>query len=476
MLVGALALGGGVVAALTFFDDFVRERVLQEARARGVLLDRVGTVSVWFGSASLADVAFRLEGVPSLSGSVEQIDVVLADWTPKRLNAERVRISVVGSAADLALQLAGWTARHPQAYALPVSARGVDLAWRSGPTDDPWLVLQGGSMVEAPPSVLFSAAGARVYGVDIGSVGASWSKREDSIVMGFGDADPDQAALRLEVRHTLGQPEASVRLKRTPLEQLAGPLGVALPVEGVSVEGTAELRFPGVTKPGPISGTLDILLPGFIPPHPLELNGFLFGEGTRFKTDFTVGADRRRVELTSSEVTAGAFRLKGDGLIQRMEDYAALQMSLSGSLSCAAVADSAAKARLGSVLGRLLGSAARQVLEGSVRVRVQILGDTRNLDAAKVTRQIGVGCGLKPLGSAELEKLGVPKELAKIADELPSLPKDLPRSPEDLLKALPPIPSALPPLPKLKIPGGIPDIPFPKKNDRQLQPETDTTP
>jgi hypothetical protein len=131
-----------------------------------------------------------------------------------------------------------------------------------------------------------------------------------------------------------------------------------------------------------------------------------------------------------------------------------LRLDLKGKLSCAAVADSAARARVGSVLGRLLGEAAKRVVQGSVGVRVVIRADTRNLSDAQVDRTIGVGCGLRPLSLDDLKKLGLPTSLEEFAEKAQQVSEQLDKSLPDLPKELPdlkdlPIPSGIPPLPEI---------------------------
>jgi hypothetical protein len=110
----------------------------------------------------------------------------------------------------------------------------------------------------------------------------------------------------------------------------------------------------------------------------------------------------------------------GGGKVQRAAEHATVDMDLAGALSCAAIARSAAAAHVGTFLSTVIGKAAKQLVEGSVAVRVRIAADTRNLDAARVLPTIGVGCGLVPLKALDprLRKL-LPPELLALADALP---------------------------------------------------------
>jgi hypothetical protein len=214
------------------------------------------------------------------------------------------------------------------------------------------------------------------------------------------------------------------------MERLAGPLNVPLPAEGVTVSGDAKLMFaPGVST-GPVDGTITINLDGWVPPHPRELDGFVFGRRTTFQTNFHVPEDRQRADLTESRVQAGAFRLDGRGTVTREEEHAHIEMTLKGQLACVALAGAAAESYLGKTLGKLVGVAAQHAFQGSVAVIVRIDAHTRDLGQAKVLRTIGIGCGLKPF----------PIDVPELLKELPKLLPDLPAG-------LPSLPSSLPPIP-----------------------------
>ena len=98
-------------------------------------------------------------------------------------------------------------------------------------------------------------------------------------------------------------------------------------------------------------------------------------------------------------------------------------MSLSGNLPCAAVAQSAASAHMGSFLAEILGKAAKRVVDGSLAVRVKIDADSRHLDEARVEPAVGVGCGLAPMKTLDRNVLQhLPERLQDLANSFPTLP------------------------------------------------------
>jgi hypothetical protein len=320
------------------------------------------------------------------------------------------------------------------------------VTYRASAAEQAWLVVEGGSLTHSATGESFTATKAIVSGVDVGSVGASWTSQAAAVTMGFGTPDFKSAPLSLSVAYAAAPPTATIALVPTDISRLAGPLGIPLPVSGVTASGRVDLVFRKGLETGPISGRLEARLDGFVPPHPVELDGFLFGNTTTFSTGLEVSPDRRFVDLKGSRVRAGAFDLSGSGRIERRDTYAAIGMNLAGYLPCAAVAQSAAAAHVGTFLAEIVGTAARRIVDGSVSVRVKISADSRNLGAANVERTIGVGCGLSPLKDLDPKLLSrLPKSLTDMANALPipiptDFEKTLPRDPGKL----PTLPTALP--------------------------------
>jgi hypothetical protein len=212
-----------------------------------------------------------------------------------------------------------------------------------------------------------------------------------------------------------------------------------------------------------VSGITNITLKGYVPPHPFELDGFIFGDTTTFDTKFTLPSTRDRIMLTESRLKAGKFELSGDGLLSRGSDHSEATLKLSGELPCSALAGVEAESRLAKLLGASLagkaGKLAEKLVNGSVHVGLALSADTRQLSAARVERTIGVGCGLHPLSLAELSKL-LPADVNELLKSLPTLADDLSTLPalQGLPSGLPPLPSGVPPLPTA-LPKTLPQLP-----------------
>ncbi len=287
----------------------------------------------------------------------------------------------------------------------------MSATWRPAVGAEPWLELSGGTLTPGKSGATFHANAAKALGFDVGKVGAAFTANDATVALGFGEDDVSNAPVRISVAHALPQPTADIELSPVDLAKLAGPFGVKLPIKDVVASGKAHLVFERADEPKPITGTLSAKLQGFIPPHPRELDGFVFGDSTTLQSAFTVAPDRKNVTLSETTVAAGAFKLAGSGSIERQDDHARIRMNLTGNLPCDALAGAAAETHLGSVLGKIAGAVAKQTLKGSVGVTVKLDADTRDLENAKLERIIGVGCGLKPLDFSKIR----PEQAAELA-------------------------------------------------------------
>jgi hypothetical protein len=309
----------------------------------------------------------------------------------------------------------------------------------------------------------FSASSCKLSGFELGKVGAGYSTTGGDISIGFGDQSAQAAPLRLDASVTERGGSMKLALTPTKLGLLGKGLGVALPLPDVVVSSNAELTFPPMLTGGEVKGKISTSLKGFVPPHPPELDGFVFGDVTTFESDFTVDAARSKVTLTSSKVKAGKFELTGGGTIVREGIDAIVDLDFRGSLPCDALAGAAAESRLGQLLGRASGKQGKRtalsIVRGDVSVDVGVDARATDLPNAKLTQKIGIGCGLRPLSLRELLDLTPSaKELQAIGDEvgkkLEGIGKDL---------GLPPVPNELK-LPPLGLPDLAPPPPSKKKD------------
>jgi hypothetical protein len=454
--VGLVAIA---IAAFVLVPAYVEREVKRRATEKGVELE-IGKLEYGWEWVTLRDTRARLTEVGALALHFDTVEIELDGSDLASLTLEGVDATATGSLPVVALELGAWSKRFPSTYALPLSASGISFAWRPSASEDPWLSLSGGTLAKTSAGTAFAAEKARVAGADIGRVGATYAATGSSVALGFGETELAKAPLRLDAEQT-PRPKLTLTLAPVPLERMAGPFAMALPVKDVIGSGKVTFDFASRDSMVPTGGHARLELEGYIPPHPVEIDGFVFGNVTVLETDFRFGSGLRDMALEKTSVTAGKFVLNGSGSVTSTADVARVQLDLTGTLPCDSLASAAAESRLGRLLGRTAGKkagiAALRLVGGSVAIRVQIDASTQNLPEAKVERSIGVGCGLKPLTLEDLRALG---------DEL--FRGDLSKLPEELEKLLPqgplPIPSRLPPIPSgfpsaFRIPTSFPAPP-----------------
>ena len=306
LLVGTLAILAVAVALVVLLVVLpkVKERVVAEARARGIELG-FDDIELSLSHVSIEKARFRLIGVRGLAGTAERIDVTTKSFEPTGIHLETLHLELLGSVPSVALELSEWTKNYPEAYVLPLSGDPVSVRWRTTAAEKPWLVIGAGRVGRTENGGEFEAKTAVMSGVALGTVKTSWSSEASSIVLGFGEADLTRAPVTIDVAHKKKNPTATIRLKPTPLERLAGPLGVKLPVDDVTASAEVELTFEKTDGTGPVEGTIQIALDGYVPPHPPELNGFVFGKQTTFQSKLSVNEERTRLGLSDTRTTPG---------------------------------------------------------------------------------------------------------------------------------------------------------------------------
>jgi len=390
--VGVLVLSS--VLVVLSLSALMRAMVVREARAQGVDLV-VQQVDPGWGWVRLRDADVTFRGVDGVRVKLVRATIDLRGLSPTRMEVRGMQVSVQGSAADVMLDVAAFAKAQPDAMQFPIAAEGVSVQWSERAGDDPWLRIHDATVLPAARGVRVRAPEASVLDVSVGPVGASWSSDGGSATLGFGQEDPALALVRLDVPHGVEAKDVLVTLRPMRLRDLQRPLGVTMPIgRDTMVSGKAGVGLRA-DRAGAIAGTMHLSLRGWVPPHPRELDGILFGEETTFDTTFSIDAARRQVKLAGSRVTAGALVLQGGGVLDRRGDHATIAMDMSGAIPCQALAKSAVDAHLPGPVGDFIGDVVKGALKGAVAVTVSVRADTRALDAADVKHAVSPGCGLK---------------------------------------------------------------------------------
>lgn len=419
---GALGVLGLAVAI--FHEAVLRYLIKREALARGVEIE-FEAMSMGEGWLRLRKMSIGLVGVSGFRAEIGRSRILWEGWIPgeiKKIEAQGVVARAQGSAADLALEFGEWAKDHPDAFRIPVVAVEVSGEWRESAGSPPWLVLSDGSLSPAPGgvpnSVAFHAAGAVVEGISIGPIGGVWASGGGVVSLGFGKPSLADAPVRIDIRPNASPPVADIALRPVTMADLGSPMGLKLPTEKARLEGTAKITLMERDGKDLVEGSVAMTLHGWIPPHPKELGGLVFGDRTVFGSAFKLSEDRKTVTLAESHVTAGAFKLKGSGVIERRGDYGVARMDMAGAIPCSDIARSATAAHFGSAAGAFAGDVARGFMEGSIAVSVKIEADSRDLANPKIIQGVGIGCGIKGLPQLKIPlpsiKLPAPGELPEI--------------------------------------------------------------
>jgi ADP-dependent NAD(P)H-hydrate dehydratase / NAD(P)H-hydrate epimerase len=382
-----------VAVAIVSYRPVLRRLVHDQALARGVELAPAATDAGW-GWVQLRDADFSLVGVKGVSGHLQDARIDLSALSPTRIEVHGVSLRVVGSAHDLLFDLGQWSKDHAGGLAVPMAGDSVDIAWAEQQAAQPWLIVRKATLIPGESGAAVRADETLIAGVAAGKIGAVWKSDQITASLGFGREDLASAPVRVDL-HAGDPASAHVVLAPIAVEDLSGALGIQIPLRRVSAEGTSDVTFPKQGTQQGIGAAVHLVLKGFVPPHPSELNGIVFGDGTTLDAQLSLSPDRSRVAISEANVTAGAFKLSGSGSIERKAGYALVGMKLHGTLACTSLARSAAVDHLGNVIGGLVGDLAKHAMTGGLTLAVDIEADTRNLGDAKVRQSVGGSCGVR---------------------------------------------------------------------------------
>jgi ADP-dependent NAD(P)H-hydrate dehydratase / NAD(P)H-hydrate epimerase len=457
LALAALALLGlvavGVVLAI-LVPRYVEREVIAQAKERGLELVP-GEIAFGWGWVQVSKAKAKLIGVRSLSASFEIADATLAGTKPLSFALSDVKLEAVGDPLILRDELSSWARTYEKRTTEPVSVTGFAFTLRREAGALPDLTLGGGKLTVQSGRFRLDAERANLRGQALGAVRLSRDAEKAALAVTLGQSSLDNPLLALEYRE--GE-QTLVHAALSPISagNLSKALGIGLPRPDVVVSGSVDLEIPkNLLVGGRVTGRVDFTLKGYIPPHPIELDGFVFGDTTEVGAALKLEPERLRVLISDAKVKAGRFALGGGGELRAEGRQGRLTLALRGELPCNALAGVVAETRLGKALGVVTGKAARMVVGGGVGVRVSVDLSTDKPEAARVVKTITPGCGLRPLSFEELVKLG---ELAPEALD-PAVMADLKRLIEEGVP--PPPPGSA--LPNVRIPGlgqlGLPTLP-----------------
>ncbi len=430
-LAAVSVLGVTLLVAL-LLPRFVEAEVIKQAKQRGIEL-LPGEVAFGIGWLQLTDSEVRLIGAPAFRAKIGILDVELEGLEPKRFTLNQVKLDLVGDPSALLHEFDAWRRAHEASFPEPVFLKPLSVSLKRDAKSEPVLTLSDADLSLSQERARLNVGKLTVMKRELGAARVQRNKDDLDIALTLAQSSPENPVLALSFRGA-EQQSLHVALAPVPLGRLGSVLQTQVSLPDVVLSGTFDFALPRVfTLQSHLTGRADFSLKGYVPPHPVELDGFVFGDTTQFSLSFNVAPAELGAALDPVKIKAGIFALQGSGRLALENCRPRVVLALSGKLPCNALAGAAAETRLGRALGRVTGKALRQTLNGSVHVKVGVDADPTAFDKARMLKTITPGCGLKPLTFAELKALGelgpealdpaVLGDLGKLLDApLPTLP------------------------------------------------------
>lgn len=411
VLVAVIALGllsALGIAAWFLLPQYLLSRIESEAGMRGITLQSCKLELGW-PTLVLQGCEVATGGATAgerVSGKVDTISITLEHYEPKKVLVTGAALSMHGvpdfdklferrtpsNVGNLEIEVTqstfAWSPMEGQVAVLRLS----DLQYK----------VNGGDLAAADFTGKVDVAGA---------LAGTLSRANGLIQLNLSPVkDPNtKLDVRIEQARALGE----LRLDFTKLE-LSKLIESGLPLipkdlAQVSVDGQIYAQIPIGLNPTPAKGDLRLTLHNLNFPVPLELQGLVYGTPAELTSTFSLDRSYSKAELKKTNFKVGALDMHGQGKLTLNGLAVGYELSLSGQLACDAIVRSAVSAHASSELAKLAGLIAKKGLQGSVAIFANIVGNTAQPEATKVTKTVGLGCGLKP----------------SLLDQLPQLP-DLP--------------------------------------------------
>lgn len=373
--VGLVVGVGGAVAAVPVVGGWI---VRYEAKKAGIDVTYVGDASYGLGSATLKDVRFGLIGAPSIAGGATEIDATLGG-DGANANVKGLSVLATGPFGTVAKEVSAWVATGNGKTT--GTLRDGTITWVSAPGTAPIVALTSVGADPRAGGFDVHVGDVKALGTDLGGLDLGVDSTADRSAIAVGTRVATTAPLVVTIDHPAGKAASlGLTVKSLALEPK------------VTLAGTATAPIPEGNAP--LVTTFNAVLKGFVPPHPREVDGIVFGAETTVSGVARFVPGQGDVGLETLKVTAGALALTGKGDLKVGGGSATVSAGLDGAVPCAAAVKSVATATLGNLLGGLAGNVAKATTGGDIGVHVQIDADVRDLAAAKVATSAVVRCSV----------------------------------------------------------------------------------
>lgn len=369
---------------------FIEWWIRREALARGFELTFAG-LSIVPDRIVLQRAQVRLVGVPQVGFECDELIVDLQGLDPLRIQGKGSLIHVNGSPDELQRVFLSFTKLHAESVRLPMM---LDGEYRYGDRTHPWVTLSGHAKSAGDGDVQFNGTW-RVQQTSLGTITLHHSP-DHKVKLGLGLLLSDKPAVHVALDGTAAPYKAVVTVASQKVDDVCRVYGLSVPkgLGGSSVEGTLSLVLDGDLPAKPHHGMAAFVVQGWVPPHPRELDGIVFGTNTKLGTTFEVLPDLSEVRFTKATVEAGALKLEGKGNTVRDGLSARTKMDLSGNVACSEIGASAIGSHVQGLVGDILRGVTRMTVGGTVKIRVLLDADTKSLSAAKLEQAVEIGCRL----------------------------------------------------------------------------------
>ncbi len=365
--------------------------IQREALARGFELEFAG-LSIVPDRVVLRQTHVRLVGVSGVDVRIDELVVDLHGMEPLRIQGRDARIDVEGSPDELQQALATFGKEHKRSVRLPLT---LDGDFRYGGPHNPAVVFSGKATSPGDGNVSFDGT-FRVSQTKLGTLHLFRSK-ENKLDLGFGLTLSEKPIVSVSLDASAVPFKGSVTFAAQKVDDVCKALTLPVPkgFSGSSVEGTIKFIIDGVLPANPHHGTAAFVVTGWVPPHPRELDGLVYGRTTKLGTTFEVLPDLSEVRFPKATLDAGAFHLEGKGNAVRDGLSARMKMDLAGNVACTELGASVIGSHVQGFVGDLLRGVARMTMGGTVKIRVTVDADTKSLSAAKIDQSVDIGCRLR---------------------------------------------------------------------------------
>mgnify|MGYP007080410020 CR=1 FL=1 len=385
-------LGFGATYVALNFENLVRGSVTSKAKERGFTI-RVGEIEAvgllpWESekpSIVMRDVKLTGTEYPDLEIEAESLEIALGgtfpSFEPQAIVAKNAFINAPDVPSLVALEK---SAKEGALSKTPFTLKGARL--------------RVGSLSEALPVTVVARAS------EIAGTGGAIRFSDVSLELPIPFVDLKLGPASADVERALGK--TSIRfddLKAVTFsldDQAKQAIVDLAPLSSSVVDKLIGTDLPEMTLSGNAvvdvskkepSGTFSALLDGYIPPHPRELNGIVFGKKTKVTGSFHL--EGKTIKLDSIAIEAGAFKLAGAGKLT-LDNGGFMTLELKGSVPCADLASSAIGSHLGSAAGLITGGLASGRLGGTVGVNVSVEAKLTDIEHAKVIPSAYISCKL----------------------------------------------------------------------------------